>query len=197
MITKKDYLIGAGAGFLTGALFLVILWFLAVSFPYQAIFALVLIPALWAAGVWLGKFLSRWIPFFAQFGKYSAAGFLSAAIDFAVLNYISYLTGVTAGIIIGWVNVPGFLFAVINGYLWNKLWVFKDRDERGLFADFPKFFAVTIGGLIINSVLIIVLTSYISPPIKPTLWLNIAKFFANTAVLLWNFTGFKFIVFKK
>ena len=111
MITKKDYLIGAGAGFLTGALFLVILWFLAVSFPYQAIFALVFIPALWAFGVWLGGFLARRIPFFAQFGKYSAAGFLSAAIDFAVLNYVSYLTGITAGIVIGWVNVPGFLFA--------------------------------------------------------------------------------------
>ena len=132
---------------------------------------------------------------------------MSAAIDFAVLNYVSYLTGITAGIVIGWVNVPGFLFAVINGYFWNKLWVFKlttsDVDSNlstsdvNIFADFPKFFAVTIGGLIINSVLIIVLTSYISLPIKPTLWLNIAKFLANAAVLLWNFTGFKFIVFKK
>jgi len=192
---------------LTGALLLVIFRFLAVSFPYQAIFALVFIPALWAFGVWLGGFLARRIPFFAQFGKYSAAGFLSAAIDFAVLNYVSYLTGITAGIVIGWVNVPGFLFAVINGYFWNKLWVFKlttsDVDSNlstsdvNIFADFPKFFAVTIGGLIINSVLIIVLTSYISLPIKPTLWLNIAKFLANAAVLLWNFTGFKFIVFKK
>ena len=192
---------------MTGALLLVIFRFLAVSFPYQAIFALVFIPALWAFGVWLGGFLARRIPFFAQFGKYSAAGFLSAAIDFAVLNYVSYLTGITAGIVIGWVNVPGFLFAVINGYFWNKLWVFKlttsDVDSNlstsdvNIFADFPKFFAVTIGGLIINSVLIIVLTSYISLPIKPTLWLNIAKFLANAAVLLWNFTGFKFIVFKK
>src|SRR3989344_9652284 len=176
MITKKDYLIGAGAGFLTGILFLVILRFLAVSFPYQAIFALVLIPAFWAFGVWLGGFLSRWIPFFAQFGKYSAAGFLSAAIDFAVLNYVSYLTGITAGLVIGWANVPGFLLAVINGYLWNKLWVFKlttsDVDSNlstsdvNIFADFPKFFAVTIGGLIINSSLIIVLTTYISPPLS-------------------------------
>lgn len=207
MITKGDYLIAAGAGFLTGALLLVILGFLKISFPYQTFAALVLIPALWAFGVWLGGFLSKWIQFFAQFGKYSAAGFLSAAIDFAILNYVSYLTGITAGIVIGWVNVPGFLVAVANGYLWNKLWVFKsttsdvDRalstSDVNIFSDFPKFFAVTVGGLIINSVLIIVLTTYISPPLSPAVWLNIAKLLANVAVLLWNFTGFKLIVFKK
>ena len=197
MITKKDYLVGAVAGFFTGALLLVVFGFLNVSFPYQIFAALILIPALWAFGVWLGGFLAKWIPFFAQFGKYSAAGFLSAAIDFAILNYVSYLTGVTAGIVIGWVNVPGFLLAVINGYLWNKLWVFKDYDRENFFKDFPKFFAVTVGGLIINSVLIIVLTTYISPPLSPAVWLNIAKFLANAAVLLWNFTGFKLIVFKK
>ena len=46
MIIKKDYLIGAVAGFFTGALALVILSFLKISFPYQYIIALVFIPIL-------------------------------------------------------------------------------------------------------------------------------------------------------
>ena len=141
MIIKKDYLIGAVAGFLTGALGLVILRILNITFPYQNLAALVLLPVLWAAGVWLGDFLGAHIkPFFSQFGRYAAAGFLSTAIDFSVLNFTSYLTGITAGVIVGWGNAPGFLIAVVNGYLWNKLWVFKDYDEEGLFRDFPKFF---------------------------------------------------------
>ncbi|QQG42352.1 MAG: GtrA family protein [Candidatus Giovannonibacteria bacterium] len=218
MIIKKDYWIGAVAGILTGALTLAILYFLKISFPYQNLAALVLLPVLWAAGVWFGDFLgARVKPFFSQFGRYAAAGFLSTAIDFAVLNLTSYLTGVTAGIIVGWVNAPGFLIAVINGYLWNKLWVFSsetsetkfrsltDRnlvsDKISLFHDFPKFFAVGVGGLIINSVLIVVLTTYAPASIIETVgsskWLNYAKFIANIAVLIWNFTGFKFIVFKK
>ncbi|MDP3934615.1 MAG: GtrA family protein [Candidatus Giovannonibacteria bacterium] len=202
MIIKKDYLIGAGAGFFTGALFLVVFYFLKISFPYQNIAALVLLPVLWAMGVWLGDFLgARVKPFFSQFGRYAAAGFLSTAIDFSVLNFTSYLTGVTAGVIVGWINAPGFLIAVINGYLWNKLWVFKDYDGNNLFRDFPKFFAVGIGGLIINSVLIIALTTYapvsIISAVGSSKWLNVAKFIANIAVLVWNFLGFKFIVFKK
>ena len=163
---------------------------------------MVLIPILWAAGVWFGDFLgARVKPFFSQFGRYAAAGFLSTAIDFSVLNFTSYLSGITAGVIVGWVNAPGFLFAVVNGYLWNKLWVFKDYDKEGLFHDFPKFFVVGIGGLIINSVLIIALTTYapvsIIAAVGPSKWLNVAKFIANIAVLIWNFLGFKFIVFKK
>jgi len=202
MTTKKDYLIGAVAGFLTGALGLVILRFINIVFPYQNLVALVFIPILWAVGVWLGNFLGAHVkPFFSQFGRYAAAGFLSTAIDFTVLNFTSYITGVTAGIVVGWVNAPGFLIAVINGYLWNKLWVFKDYDENNLFQDFPKFFAVGIGGLVINSVLIIILTTYapvsIISAVGPSKWLNVAKFIANIAVLIWNFIGFKFFVFKK
>ncbi len=202
MIIKKDYLIGAVAGFFTGTLFLVVFSFLKISFLYEKIAALVLLPILWAAGVWFGDFLgARVKPFFSQFGRYAAAGFLSTAIDFSVLNFTSYLTGVTAGVIIGWVNAPGFLIAVVNGYLWNKLWVFKDYDGNNLFRDFPKFFAVGVGGLVINSVLIIALTTYapvsIIAAVGPSRWLNVAKFIANIAVLIWNFLGFKFIVFKK
>ncbi|KKS96316.1 hypothetical protein A3B05_01420 [Candidatus Giovannonibacteria bacterium RIFCSPLOWO2_01_FULL_43_160] len=214
MIIKKDYLIGAVAGFFTGALALVILSFLKISFPYQYIIALVFIPILWAAGVWFGDFLgARAKPFFSQFGRYAAAGFLSTAIDFSVLNFTSYITGVTAGVIVGWVNAPGFLIAVINGYLWNKLWVFAPQTrfrsltdpnlvwvKTGLFADFPKFLAVGIGGLIINSVLIIALTTYapvsIISAVGPSKWLNVAKFIANIAVIIWNFLGFKFFVFS-
>ena len=202
MVAKTDYWIGAVAGFFTGALLIVVFYFLKISFPYQHLAALVLLPVLWAAGVWFGDFLgTRVKPFFSQFGRYAAAGFLSTAIDFSVLNLTSYFTGITAGIIVGWVNAPGFLIAVVNGYLWNKLWVFKDYDEEGLFRDFPKFFAVGLGALIINSAIIIALTTYapasIIETVGPSKWLNYTKFIANIAVLIWNFTGFKFIVFKK
>lgn len=210
MITKKDYWIGAVIGFFTGVLALVMSFYLDISFPFEKSLFLVGVPALFAFGVWLGGFLGQRIaPFFTQFGKYVTAGFLSTLIDFTALNVVSALTGVTAGIVIGWVNVPGFVVAVFNGYLWNKLWVFKpatsDVDSKlstsdiHIFSDFPKFLTVTVGGLILNSVSIIIITTYVPIPLglSPQKWLNIAKVLASILVIIWNFTGFKFFVFKK
>ena len=199
-VTKKDYLIGAVVGVLTGVLALRVFSFLEIDFQFRVLFFLLGIPALWASGVWLGGFLGKWISFFNQFGKFAAVGFLGAAIDFSVLNWISHSTGITAGLTLGWINIPGFLIAVINNYFWNKLWVFKTPNVLSSVSDildsFPKFLAVTIVGLAINSGTIIALTST-SFEFDSQIWLNISKIAANAIALIWNFIGYKYIAFKK
>ncbi len=209
MITKKDYLIGAIVGLCTGLLAAFVFEHLHVDFPYQTPILVIGIPILWALGVWLGKFLSRWFPFFAQFGKFAAVGFLSSAVDFSILNIVSAATGVTAGIVVGWVNVPGFLVATVNGYLWNKLWVFNSRNPVSetssarlrLFDNFARFLVVTVIGLLINSGVIVVLTTYLAPPVWLTMsaieWLNIAKIIATAVALVWNFIGYRYFAFAK
>lgn len=198
-ITGRDYMIAALVGFLTGVCAIPTFVNIGWGTSPMRIFLIFGIPLLWVFGVWFGGFLSRWLPFMAQFGKFAAVGFLSAAIDFGVLNILSSATGVTSGFVIGGVNIPGFSVAVVNGYLWNKLWVFKDRDPEGLFHDFPKFLAVTGVGLTINSGVVVFVTSFVQPlsGVRPEAWLNIAKVGANAFVLVWNFLGYKFFVFKK
>lgn len=225
MITKKDYLIAASAGVATAVFVFTTISFFKTSMPIPNWSFFLLIPMLWSAGVWLGGFLGKRWKFFNQFGKFAVVGFLSASIDFTVLNFMSYFTGVTTGIIVGWINIPGFLVAVVNGYLWNKLWVFgtpsssassgetlgvfgdstPSVEERGVFYgggllhDFPKFFGVTLIGLLINSGIMILFTRTPLPlisPISPMMRLNIAKFFANAVALIWNFIGYKFIAFS-
>ena len=201
-IIKKDYLIGALIGFFTGILALKIFSFLSLDFKFQKEFLLLGIPVLWVAGVWLGGFLGKWLPFFNQFGKFAVVGFLGAAIDFSILNWVSHFTGITAGFTLGWINIPGFLVAVINNYFWNKLWVFSVKGgpasggKISVWGIFPKFLAVTIIGLAINSGTIIALTS-ISFGFDGQIWLNISKVVANAIALIWNFIGYKFFAFKK
>ena len=206
MITKKDYLISALIGFTTAVLLLIIFSFLNVFLPFNKTLLLLALPILWVLGMWMAGFLAKKIPFLAQFSKYAVAGFLSAAIDFAILNFMSYTTGITAGVIVGWINIPGFLVAVLNGYTWNRLWVFKEASatsNESFLHDFPKFFLVTSIGLVINSAFIILFTTYIPlfVPISNFLddqqWLNLSKLLANAIVVVWNFAGYKFIVFKK
>lgn len=203
MVQRKDYLIGAIVGVFTGVLALFIFSFLKISFKFQMPFFLLGFPVLWAVGVWLGGFLGKWpttpegvgkFPFFNQFGKFVAVGFLNTSIDFSILNLISSVTGITAGLVVGWVNVPGFLVATLNGYLWNKLWVFSARGK--VFSDFPKFLAVTTTGLFINSFLIVVFTTFLNFGISSNIWLNISKVAATSLTLVWNFTGYKYIAFS-
>jgi len=146
--------------------------------------------------VWLGQFLGKQIaPFFIKFSKYAVVGFLSASIDFFVLNFLSLATGITAGIHIGLINIPGFLLATINAYLWNKFWVFS-HDEK-MHVDFPKFFAVTTLGLLLNSFILVLLVSHpFLSGVSSLLWLNISKIIAVAVAILWNYAGYSFFVFK-
>lgn len=196
MSEKENYLIGALVGFLTGVFAIPTL----VNLGLRSWPVLMLLPLaaalLFSLGVWFGSFLSRWFSFFAQLSKFAAVGFLNTAIDFGVLNLLSAATGVTSGFIVGGVNAPGFGVAVINSYFWNKFWVFRGREEA--VRDFPKFIAVSVAGLLLNSGVIVLLTTYVPAPstFGEAAWLNFAKFFATVLVFVWNFLGYKFLVFR-
>ena len=93
--------------------------------------------------------------------------------------------------------MPGTIFAALNSYFWNKFWVFKKINQRGVFNDLPKFALVTIIAMVVNSVIIVLFTSYLTPMfgLSPAGWLNIGKVIASLFGILVNFLGYKFIVF--
>lgn len=199
-ITKLDYYLSVLIGFLTGVFLIPTAINLGIT-SYAVLFLLpIAIPVLFAIGIWLGIFLSRWVVIMVQFSKFVAVGLSNTAIDFGILNMLSMLTGITAGLQVGGVNVPGFVAAVVNSYFWNQNWVFKGRESgEGILHDFPKFLAVSVIGLIINSGIIILTTNYGEAVIglQPEMRLNIAKVIATGVVLMWNFVGYKFLVFRK
>lgn len=196
IIGKQDYAIGALVGFLAGVFAIPTL--LNVGFRDRTILILLplIVPFLVVFGLWLGKILSRLMQVFTQIAKFASVGILNTAVDFGVLNLLSMATGVTTGIIVGGVNIPGFLLAVVNSYFWNKYWVFQQKDG-GAAHDFPKFFAIAVAGLLVNSAVVVGVTS-VPPflPVEDQIWLNFAKAAASTTSLAWNFLGYKFLVFK-
>ena len=96
---QTDYKLAAVTGFFTGAFLLPLLYNLEIVFPFgiPRFMAVAIIPILWMAGIWLGNVLSRWVSIMAQFSRYTAAGFLSFAIDFGIFNLLIMLTGITSG----------------------------------------------------------------------------------------------------
>lgn len=148
------------------------------------------------AGIWIAGLLGKKFSFFIQFAKFAVVGVLNTAIDFGTLNIISIITGVTGGLIVGGVNVPGVALALTNAYFWNKYWVFGHRDNKGMLHDLPTFLLVSGIGVIGNSSIVILATSYPVTFVNATIWLNFAKLAATIFSLVWNFLGYKFIVFR-
>lgn len=197
MIKKIDYFIAILIGFFTGVFAIPVAFNLGVRGRVLLLVLPLAVPPIFALGVWLGKTLSRWLAFMTQLTKFAVVGFLNFAIDVGILNLLSMLTGIKAGFIIGGVNIPGFVLAASNSYFWNKLWVFQDRGDRNVWHDFPRFITVTIAGLVINSAVVIGITTYVDPffSLSPDVWLNIAKMLAAITSLGWNFVGYKLFVF--
>ena len=81
----------------------------------------------------------------------------------------------------------------------SKLWVFKDREESETGKKFSQFILITLIGMAINSSIVFGIATYIPPffGLSKELWANLAKAAATGVSLIWNFTGYKFIVFKK
>lgn len=198
MISKVDYVIAGFIGFLVGVFSIPTLLNIGIRDQKILLAVPLIIPFIWAIGVWFGGMLARRIRVFAQFSKFVAVGFLNTALDFGVLNLLSMITGITAGFVVGGVNIPGVALSVTNAYFWNKLWVFKDRDDKNIFSDLPKFAVVSIAGILINSGIVILLTTYVPAPVFLTdeRWLNLAKVGASFVSLITNFLGYKFLVFR-
>ena len=136
-----------------------------------------------------------------QFGKFVVIGFMNTAIDFAILNLLMWWIGIYKGSWIILLNAISFSIAVINSYLWNKYWTFraKEADEAGEIAkEFSQFIAVTLVGLAINTSVVFGITTFVQPVfgLSPEIWANLAKVAATGFSLIWNFIGYKFIVFK-
>ncbi|OGD95445.1 hypothetical protein A3F02_03265 [Candidatus Curtissbacteria bacterium RIFCSPHIGHO2_12_FULL_38_9b] len=130
-----------------------------------------------------------------QFSKFALVGVLNTAIDFGILNLMILLTGITSGIGIIPLNIVSFSAAVTNSFFWNKKWVFQSPKE----ANFITFFVITLIGLVINSSIVYIITTFVPPVFveSETLWANLAKVLATGVALFWNFTGYKLIVFKR
>lgn len=170
---------------------------LKVTFPF--IWSLLIIfPILAPIGLAAAYFIGKKIPVIYQIAKFSLVGFSNVAVDFGVLNLLMWQTNIYSGRWVILLNALSFTAAATNSYLWNKFWTFQSKESSGG-SEFVQFFVVAIIGALVNTGIVYGLTTFISPVLglSKKLWANLAKVLATFASLVWDFIGYKFIVFKK
>ena len=129
--------------------------------------------------------------------KFVLVGILNTAIDFGVLNLLILITGITGGWAIAPLNAISFLCAATNSYLWNKFWTFKAKGGVAG-KEFSQFLIISLIGIGINTGIVVAGTSLVSPlfGLSSKVWVNLIKVLATGVSMVWNFLGYKFIVFK-
>ena len=198
-MTKKDFLCILVIGFAVGLLAQPIIGNLVSQLSLALRFAvffgfLVLAPLLLFIAYLIGKF----IPVIYQFAKFAAVGTLNTFIDFGVLNLEIFLFNASSGILYSVFKGISFLAATTNSFFWNKYWTFNSKTPANP-KETLKFYVVAIVGWVINVSLASFVVNVLSRPISfsPNLWANVGALVGVAGSFLWDFLGYKFIVFKQ
>ena len=202
----KNALIRGLAGLITGILLIPILKNLNVPVPYSVFLLPAGITLVFGAGVVIAQWLGRWIPWFFQFSKFVATGFMNATVDFGILNILIAIFGVAAGTGYVLFKSGSFIIANINSFFWNRAWVFNSVKNSvsdtlggsGAAKKYIQFLIVSIIGLVINvgAATLVVNVIGVQFSLDATVWANVGATGGSAAGLIWNFLGYKLIVFK-
>lgn len=128
--------------------------------------------------MWIHKISIRFIKFcvVGSIGGIITLGVLYGLTEFFNIWYIF-----SAGI--------AFVIAVINNFLLNKYWTFKDHTPK-IYQQFMTFFVISVTSLTINLSVLYILTEYIK------IWYMTAQIAAILVALSNNYLGNKRFTFN-
>jgi putative flippase GtrA len=157
------------------------------------LFFLVLAPC----GLWIAKLISRWYAAVYQFAQFAAVGTLNSFIDVGVLNFETFLYGTAplSNLLFAVFKAISFVFSTTNSFIWNKYWTFG-AHEKASAREVSGFYMVAAVGWVLN-VGGATLTKAFGPA-DSRVWTNIVAPLVGIAVsFIWDFLGYKHLVFKK
>lgn len=144
--------------------------------------------------------------FLYQIIKFSLVGVLNTTVDLLILNIMANLFCITTGTGFAIIKSCSFMGAVICSYFVNKYWTFEDKSIKNHRRKFSQFLIVSLIGMFINVFTATLVVTSLKAPINHILqlpiltdaiWINIGALSGTAVGLIWNFIGYKFIVFKE
>ncbi len=199
-MSKRDFVLSLLAGIFIGLLSIPISKNLELPSQLGLLFSFgyLFFPIATLIGLLVAYIIGGKLPIIFQIAKFAVIGGLNTFIDFAVLNILINLTSVFSGL--GYSTFKGISFslAVINSYFWNKNWTFGSKtNNEG--KELLKFFIISFAGLTINILTASFVVNVVGPQwgVSKVLWANFGGVIATLISLVWNFLGYKLIVFKR
>jgi len=158
-----------------------------------------ILPLLSVFGIFIASFLGRKIPVLFQLAKFVLVGALNTFVDLGVLNLLMFVFSVSVGWLYSIFKAISFACSVLHSYFWNKFWTYGKKETGVEAKELGKFFLIAGIGFILNVGIASFVVNIIGPQFGLSLkiWANIGAIIATVCVFMWNFLGYKFLVFKK
>ena len=204
---RIDVVLALITGEITGWFFYAMLKNMGVTIRYLDWAAALVFPFLALFGLWVCFLLGKKFISIFQAAKYLLIGILATLIDLGVMNILITISGIATGMYYSVSKGISFLFATFSKYFGDKFWAFEQMEKEEMKKEFAKFFLVTLVGLVINVYIASIVVNFLGYHIvtlfgsqlglNEKMIANIGAIVAAVAVAVWNFVGYKFIVFKK
>jgi len=187
---------------------------------YDKIFNILIIalpiffPVLCLIFIYISFLIAKKIVVLQQVAKFILVGGLNTLVDWGVLSFLifafrEYLSIDSRDVLFGIFSLTivfyslfkavSFILATTNSYIWNKFWTFRRRTTEKIGKEFLQFIIISTIGFLIN----VGIASFVFKSISPFAgsnidqWAIISAAIATVISMIWNFLGYKFIVFEK
>lgn len=137
-----------------------------------------------------------------RFLKFALVGLTGTVVDFGVMNLLRLVVGLP----LVWAQGISFIAAVINNFLWNRLWTYPESRDQGATWQLIQFIIINIIGITIRTPLISWLDQvlmnmlgkiYLNLPVEDyILSQNLALAISISIIMLWNYFANRYWTFR-
>jgi len=159
----------------------------------------VLLPVLAVIGLWISYAIGKKYLFVFQLGKFLLIGVFFALIDLGILDILMKLFKITEGFSYSVFVAISFIIVTFIKYIADKYWAFEKKENEKMGKEIIQFFIITLISGVIQTGIASFLVNTLGPQFGASsfIWANVGKIVGITIASVWNFLGYKFIVFKK
>lgn len=170
-----------------------------IEIKFLSLVLAIFMPILALIGIWICYLIGKKLLWVFQAAKFFLTGVLATLLDLGVLNALMWISGIATGWGYSIFKGIAFIVATFGKYWGNKFWAFEKKETVEMGKEMLRFFLVTAIGFGINVGVASLVVNMIGPQFGFTkiIWANIGGILAAFAAAIWNFLGYKFIVFKK
>jgi len=157
-------------------------------------------PVLAVLGVWISYLIGKRYLFVYQLAKFLLIGAFFSVFDLIIFNFLLGYFGISREEIVRYAFfvIISFTIVTVIKYLGDKYWAFEKSGMDRAGMEITTYFVITLISGVIQTASASFLFALIPSILGNAMVVgNIAKIGGIVIASVWNFLGYKFIVFKK